>query len=188
MSTLNETVWKSLLSENHTHTFSKKLYPFYYSPSPSLIRGVSDNILILLLPIVAYWLYSLLFYLLDTAGWEWPQKHRINSSEKGKSRNIPTGSQVFWGVVFQQVLQTILGLFWLSDKGSHLMDHQAELLRITYTIGPTMHKVMGEAQTNVLLPDIAYFVYWWGIPIAKLATAMHVLILVHITSFDSLVA
>ncbi|KAF8954827.1 sphingosine hydroxylase, partial [Flammula alnicola] len=148
-------------------------YPFYYSSSPQLLSNMSDQMLTLITPIVAYWLYSFFFHKLDTAGWKWPEKYRIHTSEEEKARNIATPSQVFWGVILQQVLQTCLGLWWLSvDEMGHNVDHQLKMQYFADVARPTMRSAFGTVLGETLLPEFAYFAYWWGVPVFQFALAM----------------
>lgn len=91
-------------------------YPVYYTPAPKLVSSISDQTLALIAPIIAYWVYAVFFHKLDTAEWTWPEKFRIHPAEEEKARYIATPSQVFWAVVLQQVLRTLLGIWWLSSE------------------------------------------------------------------------
>ncbi|KAI0272613.1 hypothetical protein BC834DRAFT_840846 [Gloeopeniophorella convolvens] len=89
----------------HTH-------PFYYSPAKSLVPWLSDPVLAAIAPLPAYWLTSALFHLFDLSSSKWLERHRIHDSAEVAARNLATRSQVFWAVLFQQALQTVLGLLW----------------------------------------------------------------------------
>ncbi|KAI0246691.1 fatty acid hydroxylase superfamily-domain-containing protein [Lactifluus subvellereus] len=133
-------------------------HPFYYSHARTLIPTFSDPLLTVLAPFLAYWLTSGLFHLFDLSNWRWLDRYRIHDSAEVASRNRATRRQVLGAVLFQQVLQTALGLLWISEAPERA-DHVAA--------------VRGIAQ--VLSPRLAYLLYWWFNPAAQLLVAMVVL-------------
>ncbi|KAJ7695176.1 sphingosine hydroxylase [Mycena rosella] len=138
--------------------------PWYYSYKPSLVDGVDDHHLALAAPIIAYWLLSLVFHYLDTRDWKLLEHCRIHPSSEVASANRVSPTAVFWGVIFQQVLQTVLGLVSLGN-GHTLVANHAE-------------KVAGIAQWLPHVPTaaaIAYFLYWWGIPLFQLLVAIFII-------------
>ncbi|EME82932.1 uncharacterized protein MYCFIDRAFT_35897, partial [Pseudocercospora fijiensis CIRAD86] len=74
----------------------------------SLIPGVRDFYLLLVLPIAAYWISASLFHLLDCR--RWFQACKIHSYEAGKQRNKATLRQVFRQVLAQQAIQVMFAL------------------------------------------------------------------------------
>lgn len=153
--------------------YASPQYPVYYSPAPQLLSSISDQGLALIAPIIAYWFYAFCFHKLDTAGWKWSEKFRIHPSEEEKARNIATPLQVFWGVVVQQVLQTLLGIWWLSgEEPGHTIDHQLKLQYYADALRPAVFSTFGNALGKTLLPDFAYFAYWWGVLIFQFGLAM----------------
>lgn len=79
------------------------------TPRPTLIPGVSDPLLQLLAPVVAYWVFSLFFHVLDT--YDWCAKYRLHTPAELLKRNHVTRYEVVRDVVVQQVIQTAFGLF-----------------------------------------------------------------------------
>ena len=75
---------------------------------PSLIPGVSDVVLQLVAPVVAYWVVSLFFHILDT--YDLFPQYRLHTPAEISKRNHVSRYEVFRDVVFQQVLQTVFGL------------------------------------------------------------------------------
>jgi sphinganine C4-monooxygenase len=142
-------------------------HSLYYSPAPSLFPNLSDSLLALLAPILAYWLTSLIFYLFDISGWAWLDRYRIHDSAEVATRNRATPSQVFRAVLLQQLFQTALGYIWLSDSPERV-DHVAATRNIARVLSSSSYF----APFAPLIPQLAYLLYWWFIPAAKLLVAM----------------
>jgi len=81
---------------------------YILTPRPSLIPGISDTLLQLLLPIVAYWVVSLAFHVLDTYD-IFPQ-YRLHTPAEVLKRNHVSRYEVVKAVIIQQILQTATGL------------------------------------------------------------------------------
>jgi len=157
----------SFLDEN-VSCFRLANVPFYYSHSPSLLDGFSDQHLALLAPVLAYWVFSLFFHYLDVSGWKWLERYRIHESAEVKARNLATRSQVVWAVILQQAIQTVLGLMWLSD-GHKAANHTQQMQDIAVALQPLLRWGVGETNVQVVLPN---FLYWWGIPVFQFVAAM----------------
>ncbi|KAF7309654.1 Sphingosine hydroxylase [Mycena indigotica] len=136
--------------------------PWYYSYKVSLIDGVSDQHLALGAPVVAYWLLSLAFHYLDTREWKALKKYRLHDSPEVASTNQVTRAAVIRGVIVQQILQTALGLFWVDDKPHSSASHAEEISRIAHRLAPLVGSADG----------VAYWVYWWAIPIIQFLGAV----------------
>jgi sphinganine C4-monooxygenase len=149
--------------------------PFYYSEKPSLVPWMSDSKLAIAAPVFAYWSLSLLFHGMDMSGWQYLDKYRIHDSPEVQSRNRATRSQVVWAVVVQQVIQSILGVFWISDD-REIADHRMEMEGIAWTLVSVLKRCVGEKMGNAVLDergtDMVYAIYWWGIPVAQFVFAM----------------
>ncbi|KAF8885039.1 hypothetical protein BD779DRAFT_1612046 [Infundibulicybe gibba] len=150
---------------NHT-----QYVPFYYSHEHSLISGFSDHLLALAAPIFAYWSLSLFFHYLDISGWKWLERYRIHESAEVQSRNLVSRTHVVWAVLFQQLLQTLLGLVVLSEDGP-AFDHAVEMQRIGLMAQPFVAMLLG-TQWSYMIPSLAYVVYWWAIPTFQFFAAM----------------
>src|SRR5947199_2772145 len=94
---------------NTTDGFELPPLPSYIlTPRPSLIPGIPDTLLQLLLPIVAYWVVSLAFHGLDTYD-IFPQ-YRLHTPAEVLKRNHVSRYEVVKAVIIQQILQTATGL------------------------------------------------------------------------------
>ncbi|KAI4283112.1 MAG: hypothetical protein L6R38_002415 [Xanthoria sp. 2 TBL-2021] len=74
---------------------------------PSLIPGIPDKLLTVILPIAAYWALSMLFHWIDTKDY-FPQ-YRLHTPAEVSSRNKVSRWEVVRDVVIQQVIQTAVG-------------------------------------------------------------------------------
>jgi sphinganine C4-monooxygenase len=81
---------------------------YVLTPRASIVPGISDTLLQLLLPIVAYWAVSLAFHALDTYD-IFPQ-YRLHTPAEVLKRNHVSRYDVVKAVVIQQILQTATGL------------------------------------------------------------------------------
>ncbi|KAG2182070.1 hypothetical protein INT43_006997 [Umbelopsis isabellina] len=85
--------------------------------SPRVLPFMSDSALALVAPLVVYWVYSLFFHFLSKAEIPFVERYRIHDPEDMK-RNKVSVQEVIRGVIFQQVLQTVLGFIVLEDESS----------------------------------------------------------------------
>ncbi|KAL8907254.1 MAG: hypothetical protein Q9171_005941 [Xanthocarpia ochracea] len=74
---------------------------------PSLIPGIPDKLLTVILPIAAYWALSMLFHWIDTNDY-FPQ-YRLHTPAEVSSRNKVSRFEVVRDVVIQQIIQTAVG-------------------------------------------------------------------------------
>ncbi|KAK5164461.1 Sphingolipid C4-hydroxylase sur2 [Saxophila tyrrhenica] len=82
--------------------------PYTLKPQPSLIPGIADQHLVLALPIIAYWAFSLLFHLIDE--YDLFPQHRLHTPAEVLKRNHASRWDVFRDVIIQQLVQTAFGL------------------------------------------------------------------------------
>jgi sphinganine C4-monooxygenase len=147
--------------------------PFYYTSGPSAIPGISDHILSVATPTVAYWLLSGLFHILDTAEWKWLEKYRIHESQEVTKRNKVTRTEVVQMVVFQQVIQTMLAYWWTDGRPPLSLEAQCiEADRWRPTLLTTLAPLFGEKAAQTWARPGAYWMYWWAVPILQFALAM----------------
>lgn len=78
------------------------------TPRPSLIPGVSDTLLQLLAPVIAYWAVSLFFHVLDT--YDLCAQYRLHTPVEVLQRNKVSRFEVVRDVIIQQIIQTAFGL------------------------------------------------------------------------------
>jgi sphinganine C4-monooxygenase len=131
---------------------------------PPIFSFISDKHLSLALPVIAYWLYSGFFHVLDLQTWSWLEKYRIHPPEEITKRNRVTRWEVVRDVLVQQLGQVIVGVIVLhteADEG--IPDHQAAVDRLRL---PPWN-----------LPNLASaeLVYWFLFPILRQIAAVVVL-------------
>lgn len=171
-SSYNATLW-----DNSDFPFHSR--PFYFVERDNLFPHISDAQLAVAAPFVVYWLVSGFFHILDSSSWGWLDKYRIHDSQEVKTRNRATRMEVLQAVLFQQVLQTALGLAWLEEGTALTFSMRRQsMLHIAQNVDWVLRLVMHENSVDVLLDSqgarVAYFLYWWGIPCVQLLFAMYV--------------
>jgi sphinganine C4-monooxygenase len=149
-------------------------YPWYHSHRSELITGISDKYLSLIAPFAIYWVFSLFFCFLDSLKWDIFERHRIHEPEEVTSKNKVTKREVIVAVLFQQVLQTLLGMFALEDE-EPAMDHAAELNKWGRRLAQVVISTAGSKRGGELMMqygrETASWIYWWGVPTVQLACA-----------------
>lgn len=153
--------------------------PWYYDPNPQLWGAMSDFWFSLLGPVVAYWLLSGCFEILDRGDWEWLRKYKIHESWEVASRNTVTKKQVVATVILQQVIQITLGYFWMDPTvktGGPISTHVPRMEAIAPTILRSLEVLFGHNLAAFLwrhkAQDLVYYVYWWAIPFAQLLAGL----------------
>ncbi|WEW54595.1 Sphingolipid C4-hydroxylase sur2 [Emydomyces testavorans] len=79
------------------------------TPREPLVPPIPDNIIILIFPVVAYWVVSLAFHWIDVRDF-FPQ-YRLHTPEELLKRNHVSQWEVVRDVIVQQIIQTVVGLF-----------------------------------------------------------------------------
>jgi len=153
--------------------------PFYFAMRQNIFDSVPDNILALAAPVVAYWTMSFFFHLLDTSNWAWLDKYRIHESEEVQSRNRATPLQVFWAVVLQHTLQTVLGYLWLStppdiSPSNCMMEMETVGKTLVHLVRWTVGTHAGGYVLERQGADITHWLYWWGIPAAQILFSLFI--------------
>ena len=168
----NVTAQGPLLSATIEHDPLFQTHPFYYSSAPSLLPVLKDSLLTVLISLPAYWLTAGFFHILDISNAPWLLRHRIHDSSEVASRNRASRLEVFRAVVVQQVLQTALGLVWVSEPPAH-RDHAAAMRSIARAL-VALSPSGAFDRVAMLVAPLAYLLYWWAIPAARLVVAMYV--------------
>jgi sphinganine C4-monooxygenase len=75
---------------------------------PPLVPWVSDSTLQVALPIIGYWVVSLIYHLIDV--YDVLSQYRLHTPAEVLKRNHVSRYEVFRDVIIQQVIQTIAGL------------------------------------------------------------------------------
>lgn len=135
-----------------------------FQSRPPVFSFISDKHLSLALPIIAYWLYSAFFHILDLQTWSWLNKYRIHPPEEILKRNRVTRWEVVRDVLIQQLGQVVVGVIVLHTEAEEgIPDHQAAVRRLQL---PPWN-----------LPNLASaeLVYWFLLPILRQAVAVFVL-------------
>lgn len=129
----------------------------------TLYENIPDGILALILPVVAYWSVSLFFHIIDT--FKLAEYYRIHPSEEVAKRNKATRTQVLVEVLFQHLIQSIVGyVFYLYDSYS-----EKSYLAIYSEIWSWKYESSVFKHVNSFLPDWVYlFWYCYGISFAKI--------------------
>jgi sphinganine C4-monooxygenase len=140
-------------------------HPIYYSPAHSLLTSLSDHILTVIAPVIAYWVTSGVFHILDSSNWAWLNRYRIHDSAEVASRNRASRLEVLLAVFVQQLIQTVLGLLWVSEVTEHT-DHATAMRSIAHYLVSSLG-LFDEAA-----PQLAYLLYWWLIPAVQMFVAM----------------
>jgi sphinganine C4-monooxygenase len=96
------------MASNFTSFDLPPLPSYTLKPLPSLVPFLSDAHLTLALPIIAYWVVSLFFHVIDTYNL-FPQ-YRLHTPAELVKRNHATRWDVFRDVILQQIIQTAFGL------------------------------------------------------------------------------
>ena len=151
--------------------------PVYYTPEVRLWAPLADHHLALAVIVIGYWALSILFHILDISDWKWLEKYRIHESEEVKARNLVTRAEVVRAVIVQQVIQTLVGLWWVEEKPTGGdVDHLANMLRMAPWLEYAVTWVLGEEAGAQLLANRGaeglYTLYWWAIPAAKFVLGM----------------
>ncbi|KAH8118057.1 fatty acid hydroxylase superfamily-domain-containing protein [Phellopilus nigrolimitatus] len=157
------------------HHYVHAAPPFYFTSRPTIFNRISDETLSLVVPIVAYWGYSLFFQILDSLDWPLLNKYRIHESAEVKTRNRVTKTDVLLAVIFQQVIQTALGIYWMNgDEEVHSCLTDLGSIRNAVIFGA--RHLLGEPTAVQFLraygPVSVWFLYWWAIPLGQLVFAM----------------
>ena len=77
------------------------------TPLPPLVPPIPDKLLTLLLPIAAYWIFSMLFHWIDTK--DLFSNYRLHTPAEVLKRNHVSRWEVVRDVIIQQVIQTVVG-------------------------------------------------------------------------------
>lgn len=154
--------------------------PFYWTHHPAVLSGISDKYLSLAIPVVLYWVYSLIFHAIDLAQIPYFEARRIHESPEVTKRNKATVLEVVKAVVVQHVIQTALGMVWFEDDETILrrevyVDHIGRMGVLAPKVANFVLLALGpRSGESVLLrygEGLVRWMYWWGIPIAQFAFA-----------------
>ncbi|KEF57130.1 C4-hydroxylase [Exophiala aquamarina CBS 119918] len=129
-------------------TTSFPLPSYTLTPRPSLIPGISDPLLQLLAPVVAYWVVSIFFHILDS--YDFCAQYRLHTPAEVLKRNHVTRYEVVRDVVLQQIIQTAFGLLLAHFDPAETVGKEeydvavwAQRLRLTQSYIPSFLAALG---------------------------------------------
>jgi len=164
-------------SSAFTTAFDQK--PFYYADRADLLSPFPDKYLSIFVPVAVYWICAIPFDFLDWLSPACLEKYRIHDSAEVQAKNKVSKSAVIGTVLFQQVLQVLLGYWWLEDDGNAKLNHPRSIQSILYFLTQLVSQILGSESThhfaNATGPLFASWLYWWGIPSLQILWAMFVL-------------
>lgn len=113
-----------------------------------LLAPLPDNILTLILPIVAYWGLSMIYHFLDVN--DYFAEYRLHTPAEVLKRNKVTRWEVVRDVVLQQVVQTLAGLAFMYFDAEETVGREeydvavwAQRLRIAQKAIPSLLALIG---------------------------------------------
>ncbi|CAO3658872.1 unnamed protein product [Umbelopsis ramanniana] len=139
---------------------------------------MSDEALAVVMPIFAYWIYSIAFHFIMEAEIPFFEKYRIHTLEEMETKNKVSLFEVLRMVFVQQILQTILGIMVLPSEEPTAFDHQFMLQIYEENLYRYLAPMLAFGQpyiTDELLQWLAYAAYWIVIPALQFFVAMFVL-------------
>ena len=117
-------------------------------PMPALVPLIPDKYLTLVLPIIAYWAFSMIFHYIDEKDW-FPQ-YRLHTPVEVSNRNHVSRWEVVRDVVIQQFVQTVVGVFLArfdADQYTGMDDYNvavwAQRIRIAQRFLPSILATVG---------------------------------------------
>jgi sphinganine C4-monooxygenase len=150
--------------------------PWYYTSRPDAVPGVSDHMLSVVGPVVAYWALSALFHLFDVSHWAWLERYRLHESAEVAARNRASRSDVLLAVLFQQAVQMALGWWWLDEKAPPTkLEHIEKMGEMTPLVRSLLGYVLSPKAAAAHEADAVYYVYWWAIPVTQMLFAMFII-------------
>jgi sphinganine C4-monooxygenase len=150
-------------------------FPFYHYDRAEVYPGISDRYMSILAPFITYWVASLFFQTIDSLNLPFFEQHRLHEPEEVKTKNRVTVRQVVVAVLFQQFVQTLLGIVWLEDDDpayGPMRDHAEAVGWYHAVLAKAAVSVLGGAMGSEVMKgygaSAASWVYWWGVPIVQL--------------------
>ena len=117
-------------------------------PLPPYFSFVSDEALAAALPVIAYWVVSLIYHVIDV--YDLFAQYRLHTPAEVLKRNHVTRYEVFRDVIIQQIVQTIaaMALSWWDEvaqvgKADYDIAWYAQKLRLAQRAVPSILSVVG---------------------------------------------
>lgn len=150
-------------------------HPWYFADRVQLIPGVADVKLGLYLPIITYWVVSLIYHALDTSGWKWIEKYRIQPAEDADKKNLASRTEVIRTVLKMQLITGSLGALWqIIDEGARVeviqkTNHVLGVQAWGTFIAKWLATVAGDGIASQVMASygsqLSYYMYWWVVPV-----------------------
>jgi len=144
-----------------------------------LAFALPDKYLSIFVPVAVYWICALPFEILDHLSPACLEKYRIHESAEVQAKNRVTRSKVIVTVLFQQLLQVLVGYWWLEENDNVNLNHPRSIQTIQSTLAQFVSQILGTESAhrfvNTTGPLFASWLYWWGIPCLQVFFAMFVI-------------
>lgn len=118
------------------------------TPLPPLLSWPSDELLLAALPVVAYWVVSFAYHLIDV--YDLCAKYRLHTPAEVLKRNHVTRYEVFRDVILQQIIQVIASMMLsLADdiatfgKADYDVAWYAQKIRLAQRAIPVLFSMLG---------------------------------------------
>lgn len=155
-------------------------YPFYFPHRASLVPGLSDRYLSLVMPVASYWYMALGYLFLDWARIPFFERYRIRDPNEGSVRNRVSLPVVAKAVLLQQCVQTIVGCIFVEPDSTGIeqvfRDHASCIRAVGHIETSIVARVLGVRLGSLFLhyfgSSIAQLVYWWVVPTLHLLYAL----------------
>jgi sphinganine C4-monooxygenase len=123
---------------------------------PRLISGVPDFVVQMTLPVIAYWVVSLIFHIFDE--YDLFPQYRLHTPAEISKRNKVTRYEVLRDVVVQQIIQTLFGIFLAYFDPIEMIGREeydiavwAQRLRIAQSYIPVTLRALGVDSSRLAL-------------------------------------
>ncbi|QIW96365.1 hypothetical protein AMS68_001883 [Peltaster fructicola] len=118
------------------------------TPLEPLIPGFPDPFLAVALPVVAYWIVSLTFHFIDE--WDLFPQYRLHTPAEVLKRNHVSKKDVLRDVIFQQIIQTFVGLAFSLTEAQNMTGKEqydvawwAQCIRVGQSWLPNVLRAIG---------------------------------------------
>ncbi|ODV90842.1 hypothetical protein CANCADRAFT_2564 [Tortispora caseinolytica NRRL Y-17796] len=135
------------------------------SPRAPLLQFIPDAYFAVILPVLVYWVYSLMFLFIDT--YDLLPQYRIHTPEEITSRNKVTLYQVMRDVAIQQILQVLAGMVLHHFEATEMVG--GDLLDM-WKLHRMLLPVFGS-----LSPQTIRALYYYILPTARIICAFFVI-------------
>ena len=137
------------MAVNASVAFDLPPLPTYtLTPREHLLAPLPDNVLSLILPVIAYWGLSMIYHFLDVN--DYFVEYRLHTPAEVLKRNKVTRWEVVRDVVLQQVIQTVAGLAFVHFDAAETVGREeydvavwAQRLRIAQKAIPSLLALVG---------------------------------------------